>query len=267
MKLSSLVSTEKTKLTDIRRSKLLEFVRTKGFAATQELFRIVEGSESTIRRDLEFFENLGEIKRTHGGVFYTGGEPKLPHFERSQSQNIEKKREIARAAANLVEEGDTILLDGGSTTFELAQQLAGRQLQVVTNSLPVSNLFIANHEADLVVLGGNVHLRTGTTIGPYASQMLAELNCRVAFLSVAGIHEDGFYNSNFLLVETEKAMMNAADEVVIIADSTKFGKKSLARLCELSSVDKLVVDSDIDDDWKKRITDSGVKLFVSGGND
>lgn len=242
-------------------------VRAKGFASTQELFREVDGSESTIRRDLEHFESLGEIKRTHGGVFYTGSEPKLPHFERSQSQNIEKKREIAALAASLVEDGDTILLDGGSTTFELAQQLSGRQLQVVTNSLPVSNLFIANHDADLVMLGGNVHLRTGTTIGPYANQMLGELNCRLAFLSVAGIHEEGFYNSNFLLVETEKAMMNAADEVIVIADSTKFGKKSLARLCELSSVNKLVVDSGIDDSWKKRITDAGVKLIVPPGND
>jgi DeoR/GlpR family transcriptional regulator of sugar metabolism len=126
---------------------------------------------------------------------------------------------------------------------------------------------MANYEADLVVLGGNVHLRTGTTIGPYANQMLSELNCRLAFLSVAGIHQDGFYNSNFLLVETEKAMMKAADEVVIVADSTKFGKKSLARLCELSSVHRLVVDSGITDEWKERIRDSGVTLFVTDEND
>lgn len=254
-------------MTDDRRHQILDIVRKKGFASTQELFRSVDSSESTIRRDLEYFEGLGEVKRTHGGVFYTGNEPKLPHFEINQSQNIDKKREIAELAAQLVEDGDTILLDGGSTTFELAQQLAGRPLQVVTNSLPVSNLFIANHDADLVLLGGNVHLRTGTTIGPYANQMLGELNCRTAFLSVAGIHEDGFYNSNFLLVETEKAMMNAADQVVIIADSTKFGKKSLARLCELSSVHRVVVDSGIEDDWKKRIIDAGVNLLVPGGND
>ena len=227
----------------------------------------MEASESTIRRDLEHFETLGEVKRSHGGVFYTGSEPKLPHFERNQSQNNQIKQGIANLAATLVEDGDTILLDGGSTTFELAQKLAGRPLQVVTNSLPVSNLFMANYEADLVVLGGNVHLRTGTTIGPYANQMLSELNCRLAFLSVAGIHQDGFYNSNFLLVETEKAMMKAADEVVIVADSTKFGKKSLARLCELSSVHRLVVDSGITDEWKERIRDSGVTLFVTDEND
>lgn len=252
-------------MTDDRRSKLLELVRARGFASTQELFREVNGSESTIRRDLDYFEGLGEIQRTHGGVFYTGSEPKLPHFDRNQSQNNDKKREIAELAANLVEEGDTILLDGGSTTFELAQRLSGQQLQVVTNSLPVANLFIANHDADLVMLGGNVHLRTGTTIGPYANQMLSELNCRLAFLSVAGIHEDGFYNSNFLLVETEQAMMRAADEVIVIADSTKFGKKSLARLCELDSVDKLVVDSGLDDQWKERISAAGIDLCVPDG--
>lgn len=253
-------------MTDARRHQILDLVRQKGFASTQELVRLVDGSESTIRRDLEYFEGLGEVKRTHGGVFYTGNEPKIPHFEINQSQNGDKKREIARLAAQLVQDGDTILLDGGSTTFELAQRLAGRPLQVVTNSLPVANLFIANHDADLVMLGGNVHLRTGTTIGPYANQMLGELNCQIAFLSVAGIHEDGFYNSNFLLVETEKAMMSAADEVVIIADSTKFGKKSLARLCELDSVQKVVVDSGIDDDWKQRIIEAGVELLVPEGD-
>lgn len=253
-------------MTDNRRNQILEIVRKQGFASTQELFRAVEGSESTIRRDLEHFEGLGEIKRTHGGVFYTGNEPKLPHFEISQSQNNAKKQEIADAAAELVQDGDTLLLDGGSTTFALAQRLLGRPLQIVTNSLPVSNLLIANHEADLVLLGGIVHLRTGTTIGPYANQMLSELNCRLAFLSVAGIHDDGFYNSSLPLVETEKAMMQAADEVIIIADSTKFGKKSLARLCELSCVQHVVVDSGIEDDWRKRIIDAGVNLIVPGRN-
>ena len=96
-----------------RRTQILEIVRAKGFASTQELVKGVDASESTIRRDLDHFEGLGEIKRTHGGVFYTGSEPKIPHFERNQSINIEKKREIAHSAAELVEDGDTILLDGG----------------------------------------------------------------------------------------------------------------------------------------------------------
>ena len=141
---------------------------------------------------------------------------------------------IARAASELIEEGDTILLDGGSTTYELAQLLVGRPLQVVTNSLPVANL-LTSSDADLVMVGGYIHTRTGVSLGPYAIQMLRSLNVRRAVLSVAGVNDEGFYNSNLLLVETEQAMMKAADEVIVVADSTKFGCTSLARLCQSCS--------------------------------
>ena len=140
---------------------------------------------------------------------------------------------IAAAAARLIEDGDTILLDGGSTTYELARSLVGRPLQVVTNSLPVANLFTSSAAADLVLIGGYVHTRTGVSLGPYANQMLAELNVRRAVLSVAGVNTNGYYNSNLLLVETERAMMKAADEVIVVADSTKFDRSSLALLGSL----------------------------------
>jgi DeoR/GlpR family transcriptional regulator of sugar metabolism len=124
--------------------------------------------------------------------------------------NWDRKRRIAAAAARLIDDNDTILLDGGSTTYELAQLLVGRPLQVVTNSLPVANLFTSS-DADLVLLGGYVHSRTGVSLGPYANQMLAGLNVRRAVLSVAGANERVF-NSNLLLVETERAMMASAEE-------------------------------------------------------
>ncbi|MCA9267379.1 MAG: DeoR/GlpR transcriptional regulator, partial [Planctomycetales bacterium] len=218
-------------VTDERRTRLLEFVRLRGFASLPELAQQLEVSESTIRRDLDFLEESGSAKRTHGGVFYTGPSPKLPHFDQRQSAHWDKKKQIAQYASQLIEDGDTLLLDGGSTTYELAQLLAGRPLQVVTNSLPVANLFMASAETDLVVIGGYVHHRTGVSLGPYAQGMLQELNVRRAVISVAGISDRGLFNSNLLLVETERAMMESAEEVIVVADSTKFGHQSLARLC------------------------------------
>jgi len=167
----------------------------------------------------------------------------------------------------LVEDGDTVLLDGGSTTYELAQVLVDRPLQVVTNSLPVATLFSASDNVDLVLVGGYVHSRTGVSLGPYANEMLAELNVRRAILSVAGINDRGYYNSNLLLVETERAMMKAADEAIVVADSTKFGRTSLARLCGLGETDVLVTDDKIDEDWKTKLTESGVRLIVAGSVD
>ena len=232
-------------LVDERRNQLLEMVRLRGFASLPELAEQLQVSESTVRRDLDYLEEVGTAKRTHGGVFYTGASPKLPHFDERQPAQWDKKRQIAEVAAGLVEEGDTVLLDGGSTTYEVARLLVGRLLQIVTNSLPVANLFASHANHDLVLLGGYVYPRTGVALGPYTNDMLARLNVRRTILSVAGASERGFFNSNLLLVETERAMMEAADEVIVVADSTKFGRQSLAHLCPLEAVQHLVVDDEL----------------------
>lgn len=253
-------------IADERRARLLEMVRLRGFASLPDLAGELEVSESTVRRDLDYLEESGEAQRTHGGVFYTGPSPKLQHFDQRQKTHWEKKRLIAEAASRLIEDGDTILLDGGSTTYELARLLVHRPLQVVTNSLPVANLFTSSH-ADLVMIGGYVHGRTGVSLGPYANEMIADLNVGRAVLSIAGLNDNGYYNSNLLLVETERAMMKAADEVVIVADSTKFGRTSLARLCELSKADILVVDNEITDEWREKLNNAGVKLIIAEANE
>jgi DeoR family transcriptional regulator, fructose operon transcriptional repressor len=250
-------------LAEERRNRVLELVRLRGFASLPELASTLGVSESTVRRDLDYLEETGVARRTHGGALYTGPSPKLPHFDVRQSVEWDKKRSIAAAAGRLIEDGDTVLLDGGSTTYELARVLVDKPLQVVTNSLPVAMLFSARENVDLVLVGGYIHCRTGVSLGPYAVEMLRELNVRRAVLSVAGINAGGYYNSNLLLVETERAMMKAADEVIVVADSTKFGRTSLARMCELGEVDLVVTDFEIGQEWRTRLTDAGVRLVLA----
>ncbi|MFN5916137.1 MAG: DeoR/GlpR family DNA-binding transcription regulator, partial [Planctomycetota bacterium] len=237
----------------------------RGFVSIPELKDSLDVSESTIRRDLESLEESGEARRTHGGVFYTGTVSSIRQFQRPNPNDgaWDKKRAIALEAAKLVNDHDTVLLDGGSTTYELAKQLVGRPLQIVTNSLPVANLFSATDSVDLVVLGGAIHNRTGVTHGPYTDQMLETINVQKAFLSVAGVNEKGFYNSNMLLVETERCMMHAADRTIIVADSTKFGRSSLARMCEWDQVDTLVVDHQLSNSWQDRIATTKTKLILA----
>jgi DeoR/GlpR family transcriptional regulator of sugar metabolism len=196
-------------------------------------------------------------------VLYSGSSPKLPHFEAAETARWEQKRAIARRAAELIVDGDSILLDGGSTTYELARLLVGRPLHVVTTSLPVANLFAADTSADLVMVGGNICPRSGVARGPKANEMLATLRVRKTILSVAAIHEDGFFNNNLLLVETERSMMQAADEVIVVADSSKFGYQSLAHLCELGAVDDLVVDAGVSSQWREKVAAAGVELLVA----
>lgn len=254
-------------LVDERRNRLLELVRVQGFAALPDLADALQVSESTVRRDLDYLEETGTAKRTHGGVFYTGSSPKLPHFDERQPAQWDKKRLIAARAAELIENGDTVLLDGGTTTYEVARLLVGRPLQVVTNSLPVANLFASSSGTDLVLLGGYVYPRTGVALGPYANDMLSRLNVRKTILSVAAVNIRGYFNSNLLLVETERSMMKAAEDVIVVADSTKFGHQSLARLCPLNAVNHLVVDHELTEDWRSKIIASGVGLLVAGQTD
>lgn len=249
-----------------RRAKLRELIRQHGFVSIPDLRSAMEVSESTIRRDLETLEELGEAKRTHGGVFFTGPSATVRQFQSRRSEDDEvweKKRRIAVAAASLVEDHDTLLLDGGSTTYELARQLVGRPLQIVTNSLPVANLFATQDAVDLVLLGGAMHHRTGVTHGPYTDLMLRSINVQKAFLSVAGVNAKGFFNSNMLLVETERCMMRAADRTIIVADSTKFGRSSLARMCEWDEVDTLVVDEGLPSDWREHAQQNNIQLLLA----
>lgn len=246
-----------------RRHRILEVLRARGgFASLTELASELAASESTIRRDLEHLEKAGAARRTHGGAFYAGQAPIQPYVG-SEPANWEKKQAIAERAARLIENGDTLLLDGGSTTYELARLLVDRQLQVVTNSLPVANLFAANAYVDLMLVGGYVYPRTGVMLGPHANEMLEKINVRKALLSVAGINEKGFYNNNLLLVETERAMFRSAEQVIVLADSTKFGRQGLVHLCELGAASTVVVDAGIPAPWRDMLISAGVELLVA----
>ena len=233
------------------------------FASLPDLAEQLAVSESTVRRDLDQLEDQGSARRIHGGVLYTGISPKLPHFDVQQPAEWDKKKAIAAAAVRLIEDGDTILFDGGSTTYEVARLLVGRALHVVTTSLPVANLFASDGNSDLVFIGGNICPRSGVARGPYTDRMLSMVRVRKTIFSVAGIHDEGFFNNDLLLVETERAMMRTADEVIVVADSSKLGRQSLTHLCPLEAAHHLVVDDGVTESWQTKIRAAGVNLIVA----
>ena len=246
-----------------RRSRLLDLVRIRGFATIEELVRELGVSESTVRRDLDAIEEQGSARRTHGGVLYAGGMPRLAEFDERQPAHWPAKRAIAAEAAAIIGDGETVLLDGGTTTYEVARLLVGRPLQVVTNSLPVANLFASESRSDLVLLGGYVSPRTGVCLGPYANELLGRLHVTTTVLSAAGIDADGLFNAHLLLAETEQAMLRAAGRVVVVADSSKFGRKSLTLVSALDSVDVFVSDAGLSGDWREAITAAGGRLIIA----
>jgi DeoR family transcriptional regulator, fructose operon transcriptional repressor len=247
-----------------RRQKVLELVNEHGFVALAELAKTLNASESTIRRDLDYWDSHGLLKRTHGGAVFRADAQGMPAFEERTSREIEEKRLIAKAAATRIQDGDSVLIDGGTTTLALAKLLVGRPIQIVTNSLPIANLFASSRETDLVMLGGYVYPRTGVALGPLTIRMLDDMHVHQAIMGVGGITAKGLFNSNSLLVETERAMMRSADEVVILADHTKIGCLALTFLCQLADVDTLIVDQGINAEQRTLVQQADVRLIVAG---
>ncbi len=260
---SNRVLSETRSSSDGRRERLRGLVQQAGFASLGELAETLRVSESTVRRDLDQIEQAGDVRRTHGGVFWTGQSPTIRAFEGRTDTTWSAKSAIGEAAAALVEENDTILLDGGSTTYEIARRLVGRRLQVVTNSLPVAHLLSSSDTIDLVTIGGCVRGRTAVAIGPLAESMLRQINVRLAFIAVAGVNERGYFNNNMMLVESEKGMLAAADQAYVVADHSKFGKVSLSHLCCLGDVHGVVTDSEISPMWQNHIKSAGTQLVLS----
>lgn len=247
-----------------RRQKVLELVSEHGFMALTALAKAVNASESTVRRDLDYWDQHGIIKRTHGGAMFREDVQRLPALEERTSREMEEKKQIAQAAAARIQDGDAILLDGGTTTLEVARLLVGRPLQIVTNSLPIANLFASSRETDLVMLGGYVYPRTGVALGPLTVRMMDEIHVHQTIMGVGGITAKGLFNSNLLLVETERAMMRCADEVAVVADHTKIGRQALAFLCELTAIDTLIVDRDVQPAQRALIAQADIRLIVAG---
>ena len=247
-------------LVDQRRDAILKVIENSGFVSIVDLVQQLDASESTVRRDLEYLDRIGQIRRTRGGAAYVGDS--LAPFEERRSRALTQKEGIARAAAELVQPGEAVLLDGGTTTLEVARKLAGKSLQVVTNSLPIAGLLINQPQIELIVIGGYVYPTTGVALGPMAVAALENVHVRRLFMSAGGINEDGLYNSNALLVETERKMIDAADEVVLVSDSGKLGHSALAHLCSLEVVDRFVVDSGISPAWRKIFEKADVELTI-----
>ena len=251
-------------LAEPRRQMLLDRIFRQGFATLDELVKSLGVSESTVRRDLEVLDLAGVVKRTHGGAISLAGEPRsLPAFDERTGNATLEKRAIGQAAAALIDDGDTVLLDGGTTTLEVARALLGRPVQVVTNSLPIAQLAASSKETDLILIGGSVYPRTGVALGPLAIAMMQGIRVRKAILGAGGIVGEGVYNSNLLLVETERQMMSCGQEVMIVADHTKFGRLSLAFLCGLDAIDDIVVAPALQESDRLMLEAAGVRVHTA----
>ncbi len=246
-----------------RQKRIEEYLQKVEFASLEELARQVDASISTVRRDLTQLEAVGNLRRTHGGARVIV--PKSDEFAFSSRDTLQlaEKEAIGQACASLIQPSQSVIIDAGTTAFHVARHLESLTLQIITNSLPVANLFASAQRIEVVVTGGVIYPRLGVLVGPLAVEAFSKIHADVAIMSGGGITLEGVTNSHALLIDIQQAMIRAASKVIFCFDSTKFGRRSVAQLCDLSSIDTVVTDAGAPPDLVRGLRERGVEVLVA----
>lgn len=249
---------------DDRRGRLKELLAQQGFMSLTDLVQSLGVSESTIRRDLELLEDQGVVRRTHGGAVYVKDQSSHSlAFSDRQTTAAAEKQAIARAVADLIPSGRTLILDGGTTCYQVAQALAGRRLSVITNSVPIASLLSADLATEITLIGGYLYPRTGVALGAIAEQMLRDLHATQLVLSCAGLTREGAFNANQMMVDVERQMMDVADEVILAVDHTKFGIRAVTRLCDLDRFNVIVTDAGVTSETRQWLSTLKARIVIA----
>ncbi|MCX5341294.1 DeoR/GlpR family DNA-binding transcription regulator [Streptomyces atratus] len=254
-----------------RRQLILEMVRANGAVSLRELARVVQTSEVTVRRDVRALEAEGLLDRRHGGAVLPGGFTRESGFPQKSHLATAEKTAIADLAAGLVEEGEAIVVGAGTTTQELARRLARIPgLTVVTNSLLVAQALAHANRVEVVMTGGTLRGSNYALVGSGAEQSLQGLRVSRAFLSGSGLTaERGLSTSNMLSASVDRALVQAAAEVVVLADHTKLGSDTMFQTVPTDLITRLVTDEPPGQDDRaatelQALADQGVQIAVAG---
>ncbi|VBB07543.1 lacr bacterial regulatory protein hth signature [Lucifera butyrica] len=245
-----------------RKNQIQQMVKSGTPVKVNELSLLFQVSESTIRRDLQELEDTGLLQRTHGGAISLKPSFELS-FQEKEVRQLEEKRKIAQAAARLVEEGESILLDAGTTTLEIARLLQGKDITVATNSMDVAQIFLDDNRVEVLLLGGTWRKTTRSLVGYVTNETLQRVHFHKVFLAANAVDLSfGVTTPNLNEAETKRHMIKAADQVILVVDHTKFGQKDLSRICRLDEVDLILTDDGLDEN-RFRQWSNQVKIMVA----
>lgn len=230
-----------------RKTQLLQYLERNQRASVQELSEIFEVSESTIRRDLKELEEARLLKRTHGGAVSLQSTSFEPSILDKEVVLKKEKESIARVAAQQVQQGDTILLDSGTTTLHLAREIKHiPSIRVITNSMLVLNELKDNRNIEITLLGGILRPETQAFVGPMTEQALGMIRVDKAFIATNGIDLiQGITTPNLIEASTKRRMIRIAGEVILLADHSKIGKVAYAKVADLSEIHHCIFDQEV----------------------
>lgn len=247
-----------------RRRAILEALRASGFVSIADLTRDLGVSDMTVRRDLRKLEESDEVRVVRGGVSVPHGPLHAPAFVSRAGVAADAKRRIAAAAVKLIGPADTVAIDAGTTTYALAEALPdGFRGSVVTHSVPVIQLMLNRGSSRVVGLGGDVLQESQAFVGPMTVDAASRLRVRILFLGAAAIDARGIYVATDIERPTKQALINIADQIVLLADHTKFTTSAPVLLCTWDHVSDVVTDVEPSAQIKDQLDRAGVTLHVA----
>lgn len=244
---------------------ILDLLTEKGEVYVNELSRVFQVSEVTIRNDLLQLEQKNMLLRARGGAIRLDHHDNDRHISEKARQNYHQKARIGRAAAKLIHHQDTIIIGPGTTTAELARNIPENlELTVITNSIPVIQQLISKPNLNIIALGGNIRKNSGTLTGPIAELGLKNFYVDKVILGADGCDSRrGVFTSEVDTAQIMQLMISNSREVILVADSSKFNRKSLTLMCSFDRVDILVTDNGIDSLDRKHMEDRGVRVIIA----
>ncbi len=232
-----------------------------------QLCELTGASEATIRRDISGLHVSGKLRRVRGGAealhppqtLGIAGRP----FSVNEGVNSNAKRAIARAAVALCEDGESIIINGGTTTFQMVHHLGSRRLQILTNSFPIAEHLLRNSKNTITLPGGAIYREQNIILSPFENDVTRNFYARRMFMSARGISPLGVMEGDPLLIQAEQKLINQAEELVLLVDSSKFAARSSLILCPLERVHTIITDDGVAQRDARLVEQSGIRLIVA----
>ncbi len=249
-----------------RHGGILAILERQGSVSVAQLSELFKVSEVTIRKDLSFLEQQNKLYRAHGSAILTSPYIGDRHINEKQKRSVAEKREICEAAAKLITQDDSIIIASGTTVAALTKEIRpiGR-LTVITSTIEVTQQLSQNPNIDVIQLGGIARSSSLSVVGPFAEQMLNSFCCSKLFIGVDGIDAAfGLTTTNMLEATLNQAMIRSAEKVVVLADSSKFGRRGFSKICDIDAVDLIITDSKVQQRHLEQIRELGIEVMIVG---
>lgn len=248
-----------------RKKHILDILSRRPLASVDELVDSLGVSAATIRRDLNRLSEAGEIERVHGGAqkapssLHLRGSP----FADNLTVNVPQKKAIAELAASLVSPSETIILDAGTTTYFMCPHLRGRDLQILTNSLPVVNELYKDPTVRLHVPGGQIYPEQDIILSPFRDDATGNYAASKMFMGAHGLWRQGLVQEDSILIQAERRLLDRTEDLIVVADSSKVRPSDGLVLCGLDRIDTLVTDEALEPDAKAILEAAGVDVLIA----